>query len=52
MKNALFHNILELDKFKGSNFKYGMKYFLSFKIDNKSNSFLVNYCMVKWPKRH
>ena len=36
----LFHNILQLDKFKGSDFKYDMKDFLSFKIDNKSNSFL------------
>ena len=49
---ALFHNILQLDKFKGSDFKYDMKDFLSFKIDNKSNSFLVNYCIVKWPKGH
>ena len=52
VKNALFHNILGLDKFTGSDFKYDMKEFLSFKIDNKSNSFLVNYCIVKWPKRH
>ena len=47
IKNALFHNILELDKFKGSDFKYDMKDFLLFKIENKSNSFLVNYCIVK-----
>ena len=52
MKNALFYNILELDKFKGSVFKYDMEDFLSVKINNKSNSFLVNYCTVKWPKRH
>ena len=25
---------------------------LLFKIDNKDNSFLVNCCIVKWPKRH
>ena len=52
MKNALFHNILELDKFKGSDFKYDMEDFLYVKINNKSNSFLVNYCTVKWPNRH
>ena len=52
MKNALFYNILELDKFKGSVFKYDMEDFLSVKINNKSNSFLVNYCTVKWPNRH
>ena len=49
---SLFRNILQLDKFKGSDFKYDMKDFLSFKIDNKGNSFLVNYCIVKLPKRH
>ena len=26
--------------------------FLYVKINNKSNSFLVNYCTVKWPNRH
>ena len=37
----------QLHKFKGSDFKYDMKAFLSFKIDNKGNSFLGNYCIAK-----
>ena len=44
---SLFHDILQLDKFKSCDFKYDIKHFLSFKIDNKGNSFLVNYCIVK-----
>ena len=51
-QKCIISQYLELDKLKGSDFKYDMKDFLSFKIDNKSNSFLVNYCIVKWPKRH
>ena len=30
---ALFHNIFQLDNFKGSDFKYDMEDFLSFKIE-------------------